>query len=319
MASRSGTVFQPFSKKAESEALSSSFNFVGVMGIPEKLADKGAKILFANTPKMVKGPISSNWKALSSKLKSEKKENTSENIQTKQEVWFDVTEKDLQRSRVEGLVAAKGSNLAPIDLFPKFKADEVTIGKYIAIDCEMVGVGPEGLTSALARVSLVNFHGQVIFDKYVKPVERIVNYRTEFSGIRPHHMKDAIGLREAQEEVFALIQDKVLIGHSLLNDFRVLFYNHPRKLTRDTSKYRPFRKIAKGKSPSLKRLAQEFLGLSIQEGEHDSVDDARVAMLLYRAHKDEWENYLFRQEGKTFKEKKRLKAQSQNNYKLENE
>jgi RNA exonuclease 4 len=289
------------------------------MGIPEKMPDKGAKNLSPNIPKMMKGPISSNWKALSSKLKNKNKENTDDNIKSKEELWFDVSEKDLQRSRVEGLAASEGSNLAPIDLFPKLKTDEVTIGKYMAIDCEMVGVGPEGLTSALARVSLVNFHGQVIFDKYVRPVERIVNYRTEYSGIRPHHMKDAIGLREAQEEIFALIQDKVLIGHSLLNDFRVLFYNHPRKLTRDTSKYRPFRKIAKGKSPSLKRLAQEFLGLTIQEGEHDSVDDARVAMLLYRAHKDEWENYLFRQEGKTFQAKKRLKAQKRNGCELENE
>lgn len=268
---------------------------------------------------MAKGPISSNWKALSSKLKAEKKEDKKENITSNEDVWFEVSRKDLQRSRVEGLAATKGSNLAPIDLFPKLKGDEVTVGKYVAIDCEMVGVGPEGLTSALARVSLVNFHGQVIFDKYVKPVERIVNYRTEFSGIRPHHMKDAICLREAQEEVFSLIKDKVLIGHSLLNDFRVLFYNHPRKHTRDTSKYRPFRKISKGKSPSLKKLAQEFLGLSIQEGEHDSVDDARVAMLLYRAHKDEWENYLFRQEGKTFQAKKRMRAQNRNGYKLEDE
>ena len=35
------------------------------------------------------------------------------------------------------------------------------VGKYIAIDCEMVGVGPTPDTdSALARVSIVNFHGK---------------------------------------------------------------------------------------------------------------------------------------------------------------
>ncbi len=39
------------------------------------------------------------------------------------------------------------------------------IGRYLAIDCEMVGVGPAGTDSALARVTLVNYHGAVLLDK----------------------------------------------------------------------------------------------------------------------------------------------------------
>lgn len=35
-------------------------------------------------------------------------------------------------------------------------------------------------------------------------------------------------------------------------------------------------------------LKKEF-GESIQEGEHDSVEDARGALLLYRKHRVEWE------------------------------
>lgn len=249
--------------------------------------------------------VSSNWKALSSKIKQETSSKTKEDG----ELWFEVDEKSVQRSKVELLAAKNGGHVAPIDLFPKtnITSDEVLVGKYLAIDCEMVGVGHEGATSALARVSLVNFLGQVVMDKYVKPVERIVDFRTEYSGIRPYHMKEAVGLREVQEELCQLLEGKILVGHSLVNDFKVLFLNHPRKLTRDTSKYRPFRTMTRGKTPSLKRLAQEVLGLTIQTGEHDSVDDARVAMLLYRSHKDAWENYLFRQEGKRFQEKKRSK------------
>ncbi len=258
--------------------------------------------------------VSTNWKALSSKIKASS--SSKDQIKVKytslvqEEVWFDVEENDLQRSKVEFLSAQKGSSLKPIDLFPKLVKEDAQVGKYLAIDCEMVGVGPDGVQSALARVSVVNFNGQVIIDKYVKPAERIVDYRTEFSGIRPHHMKDAVSLREVQKELCQLLEGKILVGHSLLNDFKVLLINHPRKLTRDTSKYREFRKISKGKTPSLKRLASEFLGLSIQEGEHDSVDDARVAMLLFRSHKDAWENFLFRQEGKEFKQRKRAKKQN---------
>ena len=37
-------------------------------------------------------------------------------------------------------------------------------GKYLAIDCEFVGVGNEGEESALARVSIVNFYGYLVYD-----------------------------------------------------------------------------------------------------------------------------------------------------------
>lgn len=61
-------------------------------------------------------------------------------------------------------------------------------GKYLALDCEMVGVGPDGAESSLARVSLVNYHGSVVLDEFVRQRERVVDYRTQFSGIRETDM-----------------------------------------------------------------------------------------------------------------------------------
>uniref|UniRef100_A0A3B5KQ81 Exonuclease domain-containing protein n=1 Tax=Xiphophorus couchianus TaxID=32473 RepID=A0A3B5KQ81_9TELE len=55
---------------------------------------------------------------------------------------------------------------------------------------EMVGVGPDGEESILARVSLVNKFGKCIYDKYVKPTEKVTDYRTAVSGIRPEDIKD---------------------------------------------------------------------------------------------------------------------------------
>ena len=49
----------------------------------------------------------------------------------------------------------------------------------------MVGVGPDGAESSLARVSVVNFHGAILLDEFVRQRERVVDYRTEFSGVRP--------------------------------------------------------------------------------------------------------------------------------------
>lgn len=56
----------------------------------------------------------------------------------------------------------------------------------------MVGVGPSGYESALARVSIVNFHGHTIMDKYVLPREHITDYRTHVSGITAAHLVNGI-------------------------------------------------------------------------------------------------------------------------------
>ena len=44
----------------------------------------------------------------------------------------------------------------------------------------------------------------------------------------------------------------------------------------------------------LKHLAEQFLGLSIQSGEHDPAEDARAALALYRHFRREWEGGLVR-------------------------
>ena len=48
----------------------------------------------------------------------------------------------------------------------------------------MVGVGLGGVDSALARVSIVDKHGKVLLDKFVKTMEPVTDYRTKYSGVR---------------------------------------------------------------------------------------------------------------------------------------
>jgi len=47
--------------------------------------------------------------------------------------------------------------------------------KALALDCEMVGVGPKGEESIAARVSIVNQYGKCVYDKYVKPTEPVTD------------------------------------------------------------------------------------------------------------------------------------------------
>jgi hypothetical protein len=53
----------------------------------------------------------------------------------------------------------------------------------------MVGTGPAGDFSMLARCSVVNHHGNVLYDSYVAPMDKITDYRTKFSGVTPQHLR----------------------------------------------------------------------------------------------------------------------------------
>ena len=56
----------------------------------------------------------------------------------------------------------------------------------------MVGIGPDGSESALARVSIVNQFGDCVYDKFVAPGDEVTDYRTQYSGIRPHNLHNGI-------------------------------------------------------------------------------------------------------------------------------
>ncbi|KAL1726007.1 ribonuclease H-like domain-containing protein [Schizophyllum commune] len=162
-------------------------------------------------------------------------------------------------------------------------------GKYLAMDCEMVGVGPEGTESSLARVSLVNFYGAVLLDVFVRQRERVTDYRTHVSGVREKDMLGARPFEEVQKQVAELLRDKILVGHAVHNDLQALLLSHPRAQTRDTQFFAGKLKLVRSSRIALRALVQQELGMAIQAGEHSSVTDARATMAVFRVHRREWE------------------------------
>jgi len=71
---------------------------------------------------------------------------------------------------------------------------------------------------------------------------------------------------------------------------------HPKQDIRDTAKYRPFQRWGgnKWRARRLRDLVKENLGLIIQEEgqSHDSVDDAKATMELFKLVREAWENDL---------------------------
>ncbi|TXG66832.1 hypothetical protein EZV62_008107 [Acer yangbiense] len=184
--------------------------------------------------------------------------------------------------------------------------DDCSLTDVVAMDCEMVGVG-QGNKSALGRVTLVNKWGNVIYDEFVRPVEHVVDFRTNISGIRPRDLRKAKDFRVVQKKVAELIDGRILVGHALHNDLKVLLLTHQKKDLRDTSEYQPFLNggSRENRRKSLQHLAAEFLGVEIQNGEHCPIQDSRAAMLLYMRNSKQWEKSVKDQIRRELKQKKR--------------
>lgn len=154
----------------------------------------------------------------------------------------------------------------------------------IAIDCEMVeATSNYKRFSVLARVSIVNSNCQPLMDTYVDPMCLVTDYRTAYSGILPRHLEGAPTYETVKTHVVELLNHgRILIGHDLKQDLDVLgIKNIPRHRLRDTSRcylshFKPNEK------PSLKRLAYDVLGQTIQIGAHNSMEDAKAAMILWK-------------------------------------
>lgn len=165
-------------------------------------------------------------------------------------------------------------------------------GKYLSLDCEMVGIGIDGNESSLARVSIVNFHGFVQLDEFVRQREQVVDYRTRHSGIRASDMVKAKHFNDVQKRVADLLKDRILIGHAVHNDLKALLLSHPRQMIRDTQYLSGKHKVVKSKFIALRNLVKQELDSTIQAGEHSSVTDARAAMAIYRLHRKDWEKAI---------------------------
>jgi PAB-dependent poly(A)-specific ribonuclease subunit 2 len=143
----------------------------------------------------------------------------------------------------------------------------------------------------LARVSVLrgagNAEGVPFMDDYIRIAEPVVDYLTAYSGIKPGDLHPEtsphvlVSLKAAYKKLWLLLNMGCLfIGHGLPKDFRIINIHVPRAQVVDTVEL--FYMKDRGRKLSLRFLAWHILKEEIQTETHDSIEDARTALKLWR-------------------------------------
>ncbi|KAI1186605.1 PAB-dependent poly(A)-specific ribonuclease subunit PAN2 [Nemania serpens] len=151
---------------------------------------------------------------------------------------------------------------------------------------------------ALARTSIVRGNGidegVPFIDDYISINEKVVDYLTSYSGITPEDLDKKIAaerghnlvpLKIAYKKIWILLNlGCKFLGHGLKQDFRVINIHVPKAQVIDTSDL--FFIKERLRKLSLQFLAHTILKEDIQQVTHDSIEDARTALRLYRKYQE---------------------------------
>ncbi|KAL1747522.1 ubiquitin carboxyl-terminal hydrolase-domain-containing protein [Schizophyllum fasciatum] len=180
-------------------------------------------------------------------------------------------------------------------------------GTMVAIDAEFVSMQQEETEYrsdgtkrvirparlSLARVSVLRGDGPKegvpFIDDHIHTSEVIVDYLTEFSGIKygdldPLHSPYTLTPLKLVYKKLRLLVDRgcIFIGHGLSKDFRIINIFVPPEQVIDTVDL--YFVKARQRRLSLRFLAWFVLHEQIQTDTHDSIEDARSALALYKAY-----------------------------------
>ncbi|XP_019368847.1 PREDICTED: RNA exonuclease 1 homolog isoform X2 [Gavialis gangeticus] len=164
-----------------------------------------------------------------------------------------------------------------VKTFEKLPATDGYPGIF-ALDCEMCYT-KQGLE--LTRITVINSDLKVVYDTFVKPDNKVVDYNTRFSGVTEEDLANtSITLRDVQAVLLNMFSaDTILIGHSLESDLFALKFIHCTVV--DTSVVFPHR-LGMPYKRALRTLMADYLKRIIQDNVegHDSSEDARACMEL---------------------------------------
>ncbi|CAE7664457.1 PAN2, partial [Symbiodinium microadriaticum] len=130
----------------------------------------------------------------------------------------------------------------------------------------------------------------LLLDDYVLPTEPVVDYVTRFSGLVEEDLNPATSRHAVVSDRTAYLKLRyyrdsgcIFVGHGLQKDFETANIFVPPEQIRDTVE---LWRLPNMRKISLRFLASYLLHMEIQDDIHDSIEDARTALILYRHYED---------------------------------
>lgn len=207
-------------------------------------------------------------------------------------VWASwIPEEQVKALALSGAASRKILRTMPVHsslpLRARARADITTL-RPLALDGEFVLVrDKERDEFCLARLSIVDYDGNVVLDANCTVELPVVDHLSRFSGVHPEHLtpEGAVRALWSLKRVRRALQWLVeaghcFVGHAIRGDFLVCGVSVDEGHLLDTAE---LYYDGTGKLASLSGLCDMHLQRSIQAGEHDSLEDAVAALELWQA------------------------------------
>ena len=172
--------------------------------------------------------------------------------------------------------------------------------RLLFIDCEFV-VGFKEVNengkwkgiSLLASICILKYDGDIILNTKVSPSKKIRSYVKWITGYTPQDLRNKRKDVEVIEDVQRLVRGKILVGHDLTADIKVLKIDKKELMgIRDLSTSLVLKEKMNTENTRLKleNVAQAMLGRSTRDitGCHDVLKDVQAIRDIYQMIETEW-------------------------------
>ncbi|KAK9451325.1 uncharacterized protein V1518DRAFT_408258 [Limtongia smithiae] len=179
---------------------------------------------------------------------------------------------------------ARLASIIPFETSTTSDPSTAQFPRAVSMDCEM---GYSDLGVELIRVTILQYpSNEVLYDTLVKPIGRVIDLNTMYSGVTSVSDDDVPTFGTVRRTVLQsyIGPDTILVGHGLENDLAALRILHT-KLVDSALLYPPDNGALalRGIRQSLKNLASKYLqreiqmNVSAEPAGHDSYEDAMAA------------------------------------------
>jgi len=146
------------------------------------------------------------------------------------------------------------------------------------VDCECAQANGKHRKSPLS-VAIMNYKGDVLYDKLITPRNRILDYGTKYHGLTEEKTRNQEDEYLVIKKIQKAMEGKILVGHDLALEFASLLIPKKNILTKNNGKWH-----------KLQTLAKLICDIDIQKGPHSAIEDVQAIRKIYMAVEDDWED-----------------------------